>query len=57
MASAIEKKPNLWSTEALSFSGTRQAKLAQGLPDSSHACLVVLFRILDPLKTQLIKIS
>ena len=57
MASAIEKKANLWSTEALSFSGTRQAKLAQGLPDSSHACLVVLFRILDPLKTQLIKIS
>ena len=57
MASAIEKKPNLWSTEALSFSGTGQAKLTQGLPDFSPACLVVLFRILDPLKTQLINIS
>ena len=57
MASAIEKKTNLWSTEALSFSGTRQPQLAQCLPNFSHACLVVLFGILDPLKAQLIKIS
>jgi len=57
MASAIEKKANLWSTEALSFSGIRQPQFAQGLPDFSHACLVVLFGILDPLKAQLINIS
>ena len=51
MASAIEKKPNLWSTEALSFSGTRQAKLAQGKDFSFISDTFIR------MKTQLIKIS